>query len=203
MQMTENNILKTYKDYMQPLYDKWPNIPPKDLDRIVKYGWQTLFKAMRGGVDFRFESRGRVFYFARLFVNNIAWYTYYIKKLCKRFHFLYTQNRIAYGSTYYFSVNEEQYKKYLKRKRFEWTEFQNITLYRIPEECELKPLYKKEYMFRYSCKMSYGRVFRFPKKKVYHKEITFLKEIEKPKGKDILISTGKYDRILKWRNKTL
>lgn len=187
--------IRVCKDYYDELYKKYPEVPKKDIDKIVKFGWKSVYLHSSYGGDILIKDKDFWCYLGNLKKNALDWYHYYIKKLIIKIKVLYKRKKKQWDGYYYFALDNVQYQDYLKKKNkkgrpFKWFTFNNILLYEIFDECSLDN-HEKQYFFRIPY-ISYIRS-KFFCEKLKTDKAEFYMEREPLKFEDVLITEHKYD----------
>ena len=187
--------IKTIKDYYDQLYQKFPEVPKKDIQRICSFGLKSLYLHNSYGGDTFITDKDLWCYIGHLKKDSLKFFLYYIKKLTLKLRVLYRRKKIKWDGYYYFALSDTQYQNYLNQKnkkgrpRKNFT-FNNIYLYQILDECKIQ-----EYSKRYIFKIPYINIVKF---KFFVSEITTDKaelfiERNPLKFKDILTYYNDYD----------
>ena len=189
--------IKTINDYVPMLKEKYPLISEKDIKKIIRFGWRSIYLANIYGGDVHLQNSKLWVYIGRLRKDALKHFEYYIKKLSIKLRILYKRKKIQWDGYYYFALREDQYQHYLsqinKRGRPKKIfDYGKVMLYKIRGECELK---------QHNCKY----IFRIP----YGIDIgyTLLKDLKTDKAeliltrepmkfKDILTTNNKYYGVL-------
>lgn len=148
----DSNNDKYIKDYYQDIYALFPTIPQSDIQRILIFGWKSLYLHNSYGGDVIISGRNIWCYFGRLKKQPLDHFFYYIRKLTVKLRVLYRRRKVEWNGYYYFALSEKQYQNYLsqqkcrgrKRKYFN---FGAVYIYQIYDECKITECYKK-YIFR-------------------------------------------------------
>ena len=187
--------IKTIKDYYEALYEKFPEVPKSDIQRICNYGWKSLYLHNSYGGDTFITDDSLWCYIGHLKKDSLEYFKYYIKKLSLKLRVLYKRKNIQWNGYYYFALNNKQYQEYINQKNKRGRpkknfKFENITLYQILDECKITE-FSKQYIF----KIPYISQVKF---KFFVKElITDKSELiitRSPlKFKDILIYENEYE----------
>ena len=147
--------VKTIKDYYNQVSDKFPEVPRKDIERILNYGWKSLYLHNVYGGDTLLKDDNinkYLFYIGNLTFDSVKHFKYYIKKMAIKLRVLYNRAKPEWDGYYYFGLTQRQYDNFLsqhntrgrKRKKFK---FGTIKLYKLLDECKLKE-HLREYFFR-------------------------------------------------------
>ena len=191
--------IKKISDYYKALYELYPEVPKKDIERIMTYGWKLLYLHNIYGGDTLIQDRGIWCYIGRLTKDSVKHFHYYIKKLTIKFRVLYKKKKIPYNGYYYFALSDSQYENFLsqhnkrgrKRKTFQYG---NQVLYKILDECRINE-YSRKYIFKVPIITDVG--FRLYKKNFISGEAELVEIREPMKFKDILINNNENYEYLK------
>lgn len=192
--------VKTINDYYEQLYERFPEVDPKDIKRIVQFGWKSLYLHNSYGGDVVLHQNDTPFwcYIGFLRKNSLKFMPYYIRKLIIKLRVLYKRYKTPFDGYYYFGLSEKQYEEqYLPyvhkrgRKR-KWFTFHKINLYKILDECKLKG-----YGFKYFFRTAYPDFIGY---RQYREELTtnsveLIEVREIPKFKDILVTNYDYELL--------
>lgn len=187
--------IKTIKDYYEQLYERFPNVPKKDIQYVLNYGWKSLYLHNSYGGDTFIQDKDLWCYIGHLKKNSIQYFLYYIKKLSIKLRVLYKRNKIKWDGYYYFALTDKQYNNYISQKNKKGRPkknftFNNVFMYQILDECKIKE-FGKRYIFRipYISKIN----FKFYVPKLITDKAELIITREPLKFKDILIYENKYD----------
>ncbi len=187
--------IKTIKDYYEELYEKFPQVSKKDIQRIISYGWKSLYLHNSYGGDTFIQDKELWCYIGHLKKDSIQYFLYYIKKLSVKLRVLYKRNKIQWDGYYYFALTDKQYNEYINQKNKRGRPKKNFTftkvfMYQILDECKIKE-FGKRYIFRipYISKVN----FKFYVPKLVTDKAELIITREPLKFKDILVYENKYD----------
>ena len=143
---------KTIKDYYQQIYDKFPEVPKQDINRILNFSWKSLYLHNSYGGDVLISDKDIWCYIGNLKKDPLEHFYYYIRKLTVKLRVLYRRNKVAWDGYYYFALSDSQYQNYLDQKNKrgrpkKYFKFGAVYLYQILDECKINEHYKK-YIFR-------------------------------------------------------
>ena len=195
MQYGDSKDDTTIKDYLPQMYVLFPNVPKRDIDKILNFSWKSLYLHNSYGGDILVRDNNFWLYIGNLKKSPLDHFFYYIRKLTVKLRVLYRRKKIEWDGYYYFALSNSQYEKYLSqikrrgrpRKHFS---FKSIYVYQILDECRINEYYKK-YIFRISF-ISRLKIKQFIPDLVTDK--AELIEIREPlKFKDILTHNHKYE----------
>ena len=187
--------IKTVKDYYEQLYERFPGVPKKDIQRILNYGWKSLYLHNSYGGDTFIQDKELWCYIGHIKKDSLKYFLYYIKKLSIKLRVLYKRNKIQWDGYYYFALTDQQYEEYIGQKNKRGRPKKNFTfnkvfMYQILDECKIREFGKK-YIFRipYISKVN----FKFYVPKLVTDKAELIIKREPLKFKDILVHENKYD----------
>lgn len=191
--------IKRISDYYEALYELYPEVPKKDIERIMNYGWKLLYLHNIYGGDTLIQDRDIWCYIGRLTKDSVKHFHYYIKKLTVKLRVLYKRKKIPYNGYYYFALSDSQYENFLsqhnkrgrKRKTFEYG---NQVLYKILDECRINE-HSRKYIFKVPIITDMG--FRLYKENFVSGEAELVEIREPMKFKDILVNNNEKYEYLK------
>lgn len=197
--MKENNTVNmkitTIKDYYEQLYEKFPNVPKEDIQKIVTYGWKSLYLHNSYGGDVLIRDNDLWCYIGSLKKDSLKHFDYYIKKLVVRLRVLYKRRKIEWDGYYYFALNESAYQKYMEQKNKRGRpkknfNFGQVFMYQILDECKIAE-HSSKYIFRIPYISRMKLKFYVPELVTDKAELIITRE--PLKFKDILISENEYE----------
>lgn len=189
--------IKTISDYYEQLYEKFPDVPKKDIQRICSFGLKSLYLHNSYGGDTFITDKDLWCYIGYLKKDSLEYFKYYIKKLSLKLRVLYRRKKIQWDGYYYFALSNAQYQEYINKKnkkgrpRKNFT-FNNIMLYQILDECKIQEYYKK-YIFKIpyiSCVK-----FKFFVRELITDKAELIIERSPLKFEDILVYENKYELL--------
>ena len=189
--------IKTISDYYEQLYEKFPDVPKKDIQRICSFGLKSLYLHNSYGGDTFITDKDLWCYIGYLKKNSLEYFKYYIKKLSLKLRVLYRRKKIQWDGYYYFALSNAQYQEYINKKnkkgrpRKNFT-FNNIMLYQILDECKIQEYYKK-YIFKIpyiSCVK-----YKFFVRELITDKAELIIERSPLKFEDILVYENKYELL--------
>lgn len=187
--------IKELKNYYQIIADKFPNVPQKDIETILNYGWRSLYLHNSYGGDTLIRDNKFWCYIGFLKKNSLEYFKYYIKKLTIKLRVQYKKQKTQWDGFYYFALTDPQYLEYLnqqnkkgrKRKNFNYG---NQILYKLLDECKLNK-FNRKYIFKIPYKVDLGFTFYCQNLTTSEAELIETRNIQK--FKDILVSNFKYN----------
>ena len=187
--------IKTVKDYYEEMYQLFPDVPKKDIQRILNFGFKTLYLHNSYGGDPLVTDNDFWCYIGTLRNDSLKHFIYYINKLSLKLRVIYKRKKIIWDGYYYFALTDTQYEDYLKqqkrkgRKRKYFT-YGNQVLYKILDECKIKE-YNKKYIFRIPYVSELG--FTFFKNNLTSDKAELIITRDVQKFKDILVTNQEYE----------
>lgn len=146
--------INDYLDYMQSLYPKYTK---SQLKKILTYGFNILFNLVKSGADCKLSDGRFRAEFAKKFydIECIANHIWENRRARLRMNDKYYKT--IYDGYYYFSLDEEQLKKYGKRleKKPNKVKFKKVVLWKIMEEAFIGPNRKKYYRVAFPTDLGY------------------------------------------------
>lgn len=187
--------VKTVKDYYEYMYQLFPEVPKKDIQRILNFGFKTLYLHNSYGGDTLIKDNDFWCYIGTLRNNSLKHFLYYINKLSLKLRVIYKRKKITWNGYYYFALTDTQYDNYIKQQKSKgrkrkYFSYGNQVLYKILDECKIKE-YNKKYIFRIPYISDLGFTF-FKNDLVSDKaELIITRDVQK--FKDILVTNQEYD----------
>lgn len=140
------SVPKHINDYYNIVSEKFPKIPLKDIERILKFAWNSVYLHNVYGGDVLLLDRITnkfIFYIGKLTYDSLKHFKYYVKKMIVKIRVYYNRSKVPWDGYYYFGLREDQYQNYLSqiksvgRKRKHFTFDGTIMLYKIYDECKV------------------------------------------------------------------
>lgn len=187
----------TIKDYCEQIYQQFPDVSRRDIDRILSFSWKSVYLHNSYGGDVLITDKDLWCYIGNLKKNSLDHFYYYIRKLTVKLRVLYKRKKIPWDGYYYFALSDSQYALYMNQKNKKGRprkhfNFGTLYLYQIEDECKINEHYKK-YIFRIPY-ISQLKIKQFVRDLTSDK--AELISIRNPlKFKDILVSNNNYDLI--------
>lgn len=187
--------IKTINDYYDLIQQKFPQVDIKDIQRILKFGWKSVYLHNSYGGDVSIRDQDLWCYIGYLKRDSLKYFNYYVKKLALKIRILYQRRKIPWDGYYYFARSENQYQDYLSqhnkkgRKRKKFT-FENLKLYKILDECKVAE-HNNPYIFRTSYPVELSNTLYYDKVTLDNCELII--ERDPLKFKDILVTNNEYD----------
>ena len=198
--------LKKVQDYYEQLYELYPNVPKRDIKRIMQFGLKSFLLHNNYGGDVLLQSPTMWLYCGRLMKDSIKYFEYYKRKMIIKLRINHKRLEIPWDGYYYFALNKPQYEEYLKQKNKRGRpkkhfKFGNIILYKYFDECNLRNS-SCVAIFKISLYIDFGLSLYKPNFET--DEAQLILERNPLTFKDILISNYKYQFITdytKWKKK--
>ncbi len=181
-------MIKRVSDYLDKLEEMYPNVPRKDIERIVNYGWRMFyFYNLRGCDIITAESKkGMWLYCGNLFTNSIQYFKYYRKKLKRKIRVLWALKRKQWDGYYYTAITKDEYEKIKKKFGRPTTNLtvKNKVLFKIKNEAFVF-YHTAKYFIKCKLPIDYG--YTFYKETCKCKDVKLILDREKPLTLDDLI----------------
>lgn len=198
--------LKKAQDYYEQLYELYPDIPKRDISRIMQYGLKAFLMHNNYGGDVLLQSPSMWLYCGRLMKDPVKYFEYYKRKMIIKLRINHKRLEIPWDGYYYFSLHKNQYEEYLKQKNKrgrpkKYFKFGNVILYKYFDECNLRNS-SAVAIFKILLHLDFGLSLYKPNFKSDKAELIL--ERNPLTFKDILISNYKYQFITdytKWKKK--
>ena len=189
--------LKGIKDYYEEMYQLFPDVPKRDIQRILNFGFKSLYLHNSYGGDTLIQDSNFWCYIGKLRKDSIKHFIYYKNKLATKIRILYKRKKIPWDGYYYFALTENQYQNVLsqqkgkgrKRKHFNYG---NQILYKILDECKLRYSNRK-YIYRVPFISELG--YSFYKENYNTGEAELIETRDVQKFKDILVTNYDYETL--------
>lgn len=189
--------VKTIQDYYEKIREEYPTIALSDIQRILQYGWKSLYLHNSYGGDTLINRQGFWVYCGQLMNDSVKWFEYYKRKMRVKLRVLYKRKQIKWNGFYYFALSESQYKEYINQKnkrgrpKKNFT-FHNVLLYKIYDECNIIESGKVA-IFRIPMRLDLG--FTSYKEEIKTNNAECILVREPLKLEDILLSNYNYEFI--------
>lgn len=157
-------MIKTVKDYEDELCKKFPQIPRKDISKMINYGWKQVYLCNSYGGDTCMQDDNNFyFYCGKVFKNAYKHFFYYTKKLLIKAIVMYKRKKIKWDGYYYFALTDCQYanlnEQISNKKRV--LNYGNQILYKNYDECKIRN-WNRKYIYRIKFNIDYGKSVYFP-----------------------------------------
>lgn len=196
--MLEGNTFKETKvqDYMPQIEAKFPKVDPKDLRKIVDYGWRMYYSAHLQGCDTLFISHKHKYWFYTGFLttSSLKHFAYYQRRLANKIKFLYRKKKPKLPLIYYAGLTMKEYEDYMKqmkktgRKKKYW-QFKRKLCYRVLDACIASSSYVA--FIEFSVLSDKGFSFYKETLKCEYPKLVFVRD-HYPTFQDILVINNNY-----------
>ena len=135
--------LKKVQDYYEQLFELYPDVPKRDIKRIMQFGLKSFLMHNHYGGDVLLQSPSMWLYCGKLMKDSIKYFEYYKKKMITKIRINHKRLNIPWDGYYYFGLTQNQYSKYLTQKNKKGRpkkhfKYGNIILYKLFDECNLR-----------------------------------------------------------------
>lgn len=198
--------LKKVQDYYEALFDLYPDVPKRDIKRIMQFGLKSFLLHNNYGGDVLLQNPSLWLYCGKLMKDSIRYFEYYKRKMIIKIRINHKRFEIPWDGYYYFGLLESQYQKYLNQKNKRGRpkkhfDYGNVLLYKYFDECNLRNS-SAVAIFRISLRSDFGLSLYKPNFKTDKAELIL--EREPLTFKDILASNYDYQFVkdyTKWKKK--
>lgn len=198
--------LKKVQDYYDELFKLYPDVPKKDIKKIMQFGLKSFLLHNNYGGDVLLNSPSMWLYCGKLMKDSIKYFEYYRRKMIIKIRINHKRLNIPWDGFYYFSLTSKQYDEYLKQKNKKGRpkkhfKFGNVVLYRYFDECNLRNSGAVA-IFRITLNSDFG--LSIYKQDFATDKAELVLEREPLTFKDILASNYKYQFVTdytKWKKK--
>lgn len=198
--------LKKVQDYYEDLYKLYPNIPKRDIKRIMQFGLKSFLMHNNYGCDVLLQSPTLWLYCGKLMKDSIKHFEYYKQKMITKIRVNHKRLKIPWDGYYYFGLYKSQYTDYLSQKnsrgrpKKKFT-YGDVILYKYFDECNLRNS-NAIAIFKIFLGFDFGLSLYKPS--FVSDKAELLMERNPLTFKDILVSNYKYKFITdytKWKKK--
>lgn len=198
--------LKKVQDYYEELFKLYPNVPKRDIKRIMQFGLKSFLLHNNYGGDVLLNSPSMWLYCGKLMKDSFKYYEYYRRKMIMKIRINHKRLNIPWDGFYYFGLCKEQYETYLSQKNKRGRpkkhfNYGNILLYKYFDECNLRNCGAVA-IFKVTFNTDFGLSMYKPDFKTDKAELVL--ERDPLTFKDILASNYKYQFVTdytKWKKK--
>lgn len=194
--MQENNTIKTYKDYIPAIQEKFPYLSTHDIQTILTYGFRMLYLCNLAGCDTLIVSQINKFWFyiGELTRDSVKHFEYYRKKLYRKIKFIHRRIKPEWDGWYYTYITEEEYKETMQPKRGRPRRnfsFKKKISYKSLDACRIR-YNLAGYIIKYKYPLDMG--FSFYLEKLNCKDVEVVSRRDNPlKFEDVLTNNNKYN----------
>lgn len=137
-------MLKYIEDYYEKVHEKFPDLEIWEIEKILKHGMQSFFMLNNNGADVLIRSPRNKFciYVGKSFVNKTIFYRYQALKLRIKYRLKYKLKTKSWNGYYYLGLTEEQYNKYIPKKKGRYKykiNLDSLTALKVKEETYIFP----------------------------------------------------------------
>lgn len=187
--------VKSVKDYYEEMYQLFPEVSKRDIQRILNYGFKALYLHNSYGGDTLIQDSDFWCYIGTLRNDSLKHFHYYISKLAIKLRVLYKRKKIKWDGYYYFALTDSQYESVLKQQKSKgrkrkYFNYGNQVLYKILDECKIKESGRK-YIYRIPYISELG--FSFYKENLLSDKAELIITRDTQKFKDILVTNQEYE----------
>ena len=198
--------LKKVQDYYEELFKLYPDVPKRDIKRIMQFGLKSFLMHNNYGGDVLIQNPSMWLYCGKLMKDSIKYFEYYKRKMIIKIRIQHKRLEIPWDGYYYFGLFEHQYEEYLSQKKRRGRpkkhfKYGNVVLYKYFDECNLRNSGAVA-IFRVAFPDDFGLTMYKPDYKTDKAEL-FL-ERNPLTFKDILASNYRYQFVTdytKWKKK--
>lgn len=198
--------LKKVQDYYEELFKLYPDIPKRDIKRIMQFGLKSFLLHNNYGGDVLIQGPELWLYCGKLMKDSIKYFEYYRRKMITKIRINHKRLEIPWDGYYYFGLNASEYDEYLKQKNKRGRpkkifDYGNVYLYKYYDECNLRNSGCVA-IFRISLNSDFG--FSLYKANFKTDKAELILEREPLTFKDILTSNYQYQFVkdyTKWKKK--
>ena len=189
--------LKKVQDYYEQLFELYPDVPKRDIKRIMQYGLKAFLMHNNYGADVLIQGPNIWMYSGQLTKDSLKYFNYYKRNMITKLRILTKRLRIPWDGYYYFGLTKNQYQAYLEQKNKKgrpkkYFNYGNQVLYKLFDECNLKNSERVAF-FRITFHTDLGPSLYKPDFQTGDAELILLRD--PLTFKDILISNYKYQYL--------
>lgn len=137
------------EDYIEDLHKWYPSISEDEIRLILKHGFSKLYELNRKGGDVSIRDWRCKAYFGYKFNDPVMWIRYRCSKYRRKLRVTYNYTLQNFDNFYYFGLNDEDYNKLKSEIRRHKCVFRNVILFKIKEECFMRPSYQHFFKIYY------------------------------------------------------
>ncbi len=135
-------IIRKYTDYVDKVHEKFPDVPIKELQTIMRFGLRSFYLHNLYGGDVLLKSPYFTLYSGKMFSDNLVFYHYWKIKYKIKLRIRHKRARKPYSGKYYFGMTEKQYEEYVSSRKTKGRSKTKVTIehlfaYKIMEEAML------------------------------------------------------------------
>ena len=198
--------LKKVQDYYEKLFELYPDVPKRDIQRIMQFGLKAFLMHNNYGGDILLHSPSMWLYCGKLMKDSVKYFEYYKRKMIIKLRINHKRLEIPWDGFYYFGLNRAQYEEYLNQKNRRGRpkkhfKYGNVVLYKYFDECNLRNSGSVA-LFKIPLHLDFGLSLYKPNFESDEAELVL--ERDPLTFKDILASNYKYQFVTdytKWKKK--
>ncbi len=198
--------LKKVQDYYEQLFSLYPDLPKRDIKRIMQFGLKSFLLHNNYGGDVLIQNPNMWLYCGKLMTDSIQYFDYYKRKMITKLRIKHKRLNIPWDGYYYFGLYKHQYNVYLQQKNKRGRpkkhfQYGNVVLYKYFDECNLRNSGAVA-IFKVTLQADFGSSLYKVDFKTDKAELVL--ERNPLTFKDILLSNYKYQFITdytKWKKK--
>ena len=135
--------LKKVQDYYTELFKLYPDVPKRDIQRIMQFGLKSFLMHNNYGGDVLLHSHDMWLYCGKLMRDSMKYFEYYKRKMIIKLRINHKRLNIPWDGYYYFGLTQHQYELYNAQKKKRGRpkrhfKYGNTVLYRYFDECNLR-----------------------------------------------------------------
>ena len=108
--------LKKVQDYYEELFKLYPDVPKRDIKRIMQFGLKSFLMHNNYGGDVLLQSPSMWLYCGKLMKDSVKYFEYYKRKMIIKLRINHRRLEIPWDGYYYFGLYQSQYDEYLKQR---------------------------------------------------------------------------------------
>ena len=125
-------------DYVDSVYEKFPELTKEEVKRILVYGWKMIIQYVSAGNDVSIITNKEFMFIGKIPRNGLQVFKTYCYKLSKRIAYMFKRTKSEWDGYYYFTRSEDQYKDYLSQSKKQYKVFKDVFLFKLLEEVKIK-----------------------------------------------------------------
>ena len=135
--------LKKVQDYYEELFRLYPDVPKRDIKRIMQFGLKSLLMHNNYGGDVLIQSPTMWMYCGKLMRDSVKYFEYYKRKMIIKLRINHKRLNIPWDGYYYFGLFQSQYDQFKSQKNKRGRpkkhyDYGNVVLYKYFDECNLR-----------------------------------------------------------------
>lgn len=184
--------LKNINDYVDEVWEYYPEVHRDDIKRILVYGWKMILQYISMKNDLNVKTRNFFMFIGTIPSSPLAAFKKYCFKLAKRIEYMFRRTQSKWDGYYYFARTEKQYQDYLSQSRKKYKIFKDVFLYKLLDQCKVQE-HDRPYIFRLSeDKTAWNRKYY---KELKSDKAELIIQRDPLKMKDILVTCNKFKYI--------